>query len=252
MRRTLICLLSCLMMYGLYMYTLPAADPAAETANTSAQPRVSARITIPAVRLYAVSLGRFDTQTEGLPYAAAYSARGAAGCLVETENGWELLGAGYPTSAEADSACAGIKANESIPANVVLFSADSAQVSVSATQSQTSALTRALELLESVPAEIAGLSRMIDSGTCDPETARSLAAARYTEISGELEKLSAELGATADIFCRMTETGLYELCESLRVICAEGAPSGLQLSSLMKQCSIETTLYMVNMLHTLS
>jgi len=252
LRKTILCLISCLVMYFAYMYTLPGGSVPAEIAPAAAQPRISARISLPAVRLYAVSLGSFDTQSEALPYAAAYSARGAAGCIVETDSGWELLGAMCETDGEAESVCRRLDADEAISAHVVFFSAEGMDISLSAAQSQADAIKRALELMNDIPGELSALAAQVDSGMCTPDTARSLAAIRNTEAGRTLETLSSELGATADIFSRMTETGLTELHASLGVICAEDGPGGLMLSSLMKQCAIETRLYMYNMLITLS
>ncbi len=252
MRRTVICILCCLFMYGCYMYTLPETENASSAVQAAAQIRIPAKITLPAIRLYAVSLGSFDTETEALPYAAAYALRGAAGHVVETETGWEILGVGCDSDSDAERICRQLSENENIPARTVLFTADETVISLTAAQSQTDAIANALELMESIPAELSQLAAQIDSGKCPSETARTLISTRYTEAGRVLETLSAELGTTADIFCRMTETGLMELEEKLQIMSSKDAPGGLVLSSLMKQCSLETTLYMINMMNTLS
>lgn len=251
MRRTTLYLIACMLAYFLYMYTIPAENTAV-SAQAAAQPRISAKISLPAVRLYAVSLGNFETQSEALPFAAACAARGAAAYIAETTSGWEILGAGFPDAGDAESVCRRLKENENIDARVVLFSADAMSMSLTATQSQADAITRALELMHEIPEELNKLSAQVDSGLCTPDTAKSLIDIRRTEVSRALEQLSRELGTTADIFSRMTETGLIDLAESLDMMCSPDAPSGLMLSSLMKQCALETTMYMINMINTLS
>ena len=252
MRRTAIALLCCILMYSGYMYTLPASENDMPAAHAAAQPRITANITIPAISFYAVSLGSFETETEALPYAAMYSARGAAGCIVETDSGWELLGAGFFSSGEANAACRRLADDENIPARTILYGSDATRVSLTASRSQAEAITAALSLLESIPKELLQISVQVDSGKLTPDTARSLIAMRHTDVLHALETLSAELGNTADIFSRMTETGLMELEERLRIFTESEPPSGLAASSLMKQCAIDTTMFLINMSGSLS
>ena len=252
MRRTAAAILCCIMMYACYMYTLPESVNDTTVAQAAAQPRITASITIPAISLYAVSLGSFDTETEALPYAAMYSARGAAGCIVETDSGWEILGAGFFSSGEANAACRRLTEEENIPARTILYAGKETRISLTASRTQTEAITTALAILESIPKELLQISAQVDSGQLDPDTARSLIAMRHNEVLHALEILTSELGNTADIFSRMTETGLMELEERLRIFTTDDPPSGLAASSLMKQCAIDTTLFLINMSRTLS
>ena len=252
MRRTAITLLCCIFMYIGYMYTLPDTETGIPAAQAAAQPRITATITIPAISMYAVSLGSFDTETEALPYAAMYSTRGAAGCIVETDTGWELLGAGFFSAGEANAACRRQTEDENIPARTILYSSDETHISLTATRAQAEAITYALTLLESVPKELLQISAQVDSGKLTPDTARSLIALRHTEVKNALDILTSELGNTADIFSRMTETGLMELEERLRIFTSDDPPSGLAASSLMKQCALDTILFLTGMSGTLS
>lgn len=250
MRRTFAYLLACLLMYCTYMHTLDLS--AAETYPAAAQARINSTVSLSPVRMYAVSLGLFETQTEARPRAGMYTARGAAGCMVETDGGFELLGAIYPDEAEAASVCHRLNEAENIPARVVPCTADGIDISVTATSAQTDAIAAAIEFMEYVPGELIAISGRVDAGLCTPRTAVSLISVMLTEGLRLRDELSRELGVTADIFSRMVETGLIDMCDSLAYICSEDAPGGLMLSSLMKQCAIDTILYMINMQHTLS
>lgn len=250
MRRTFLCLIASILMYGIYIYTLPAMDDAG-AAQAAAEPRVSQQIVMPSQRLYAVALGVYESETQARPEAALYACRGAAGCIVETEEGWALLGAGYSSDADAGSVCAQLISGEGIDAQVMLFSADELRVSMTATQFQYSAVQNALDIIFALPDELSALSEQIDRGECDAATARALIGIRYTEASGALNELSAALGDTADIFCRMVETLTDETCAHLGEMCADGGPTGLALSSLMKQCALETQLGLINMMNAL-
>lgn len=250
MRRTFLCLIASILMYGLYIYTLPAGDDGG-AAQAAAEPRVSAQIVMPSVRLYAVALGVYDSEAEARPDAALYADRGAAGCIVETDDGWALLGAGYSSDGDAGSVCAQLRSGEGIDAQVMLFSADEVRVSMTATQGQANAVQNALEIIFTLPDDLSALSQQIDRGECDAATARALLAMRYTEARGVLDELSLALGDTADIFCRTVETLLDDTCAQLGEMCADGGPTGLALSSLMKQCSLETRLGLINMMNAL-
>ena len=250
MRRTFLCLIASIIMYGLYVYTLPAADEGI-AAQAAAEPRVSVQIAMPSVRLYAVALGVYESETQARPFAALYAGRGAAGCIVETDEGWALLGAGYSSDGDAGSVCAQLRSEEGIDARVMLFSADEVRVSMTATQSQASAVQSALEFISSLPDELSALSQQIDRGDCDAATARALLAMRCTEARGVLDGLSLALGDTADIFCRMIESLMEDTCAQLGEMCADGGPAGLGLSSLMKQCALETRLGLINMMKSL-
>lgn len=249
MRRTFLCLIASIIMYGLYVYTLPADDGGA--AQAAAEPRISAQIVMPSMRLYAVALGVYDSETQARLDAARYAERGAAGCIVEIDSGWALLGTGYLSDGEAGSVCAQLRSNEGIDAQTILFSADETRVSMTATQSQASAVQNALELLSALPDELNALSRQIDNGECDAATIRSLLAIRSSEMQDALDALSLALGDTANHFCRMVETLMGDACTLLGEMCAEGVYTALALSSAMKQCALETQLGLINIMNAL-
>lgn len=250
MRRTFSLLIASILMYGLYIYTLPAGADGGAT-QAAAEPRVSVQLAMPSVRLYAVALGVYDSETEARPDAALYAARGAAGCIVETDGGWALLGAGYATDGDAGSVCAQLRSDEGMDAQVMLFSADEVRVSMTASRSQAETVQNALEIISSLPDELSTLSQQLDHGECDASTARALLAMRLTEVRRALDDLSPALGDTANIFCRMVESLLIDAVEQLTEICADGGPTGLALSSLMKQYALETRLGLINMMNAL-
>lgn len=244
MRRTVLCLIMAMMMYGVYMYTLPEST-GGDAAMASGGAQISAQVTLPAKRLYAVVLGRYDTEAEARPDAAAYALRGAAGSIVETEDGWVILGMGYDSDSEAGSVCAQLRNNEDIGAQVMLFSAEEVRMALTATRAQAEAITGALDILEDVPGELYQLAAQIDSGQCDTSTARSLMAVKHTECARARDGLTAALGTTADIFSRLVETELMELCDMLAIVADDGGPRGLSFSSWLKQGALETELGMI-------
>lgn len=251
MRRTIICLFMAIMMYGVYMYTLPA--PAADhAAMAAAEPQISAQIVLPQKRLYAVALGTYDTEEEARPDAAAYALRGAAGLIVEINDGWAILGAGYSSDGEAASVCSQLRHNEDISAQVMLFSADELRIGLTAARTQTEAITGALDMLEDTPKALMQLAAQIDSGQCSTGTAQSLMAVKHTECLKKQEALSSSLGSTADIFSRLVETEMMELCDMLSVVAAEDGPRGLSFSSWLKQSALETELGVISLMNAIS
>lgn len=252
MRRTFLCLMASILMYGIYIYNLPRPAASVAAAQTTAEPRITAQFELDRIRLYAVALGVYDTETEARLAAARYTLRGAAGCIEETEDGWALLGAGYASNAEAASVCRQLAVNENIAAQVMLFGAEGLRISMTAARSQSAAVSAALDSLSVVPGELMSLSGQLDSGACDTATIRSLISIKAAELQIQLTNLSDVLGVTADIFCRIIETNLAALCERMAVLSTNDGPSGLMLSSCMKQCALETQLGIIDMLHTLS
>ena len=250
MRRTVFCLILALAMYVSYMYTLPG-DDGGSAAMASGEAQISAQVVLPAKRLYAVALGVYDTDEEARPDAAAYSLRGAAGHIVETESGWAILGAAYSSEGEAGSVCAQLKSDEDIPAQVMLFSAEEVRIALSATQTQTEAITGALDVLEDMPGELYMLAAQIDAGQCDTATARSLAAVKRTRCEEARDALTEALGTSADIFSRLIETELMELCDMMKIISGDDGPRGLSFSSWLKQAALETELGMIDMMHAM-
>lgn len=251
MRRTVLCLIMAMVMYGIYMYTLPAPDPD-EAAMASGEAQISAQIVLPEKKLYAVVLGTYDTEEEARPDAAAYSLRGAAGTIYEINSGWALLGSGYDTEGEAASVCAQLRSGENIDAQVMLFSADELRVSVTATHSQTEAIRGALDILDEIPAKLMQLAAQLDDGSLNTATARTLASVELTETLAARDALTAALGTTADIFSRLTETEIMELCDTLSIIADDSGPRSLSMSSWLKQCALETSLGVIELMNTLS
>jgi len=251
MRRTVLCLIMAMAMYGIYMYTLPDTTPD-EAAMASGEAQISAQLVLPEKKLYAVVLGTYDSEDEARPDAAAYSLRGAAGMIIETNSGWALLGSGYNTEGEAASVCAQLRSGENIDAQVMLFSADELRVSVTATHSQTEAIRSALDILDEIPAKLMQLAAQLDDGSLNTSTARTLVSVELTETIAARDALTAALGTTADIFSRLTETEIMELCDMLSVIADEAGPRGLSLSSWLKQCALETGLGKIDLMNTIS
>ncbi|MBQ4088304.1 MAG: SPOR domain-containing protein [Clostridia bacterium] len=251
MRRTIICLFMALAMYGVYMYTLPE-KVSEEAAMASVEAQISAQLTLPAKRVYAVALGIYDSEEEARPDAAAYALRGAAGYIVETNDGWALLGAAYASEGEAASVCSQLRKDEDIDAQVILFSADEVRIGLTAARTQTDVITEALDMLEDIPGELMQLAAQIDAGQCGTDTAQSLMAVKHTECVKLRDRLSDALGNTADIFSRLVETELMELCDMIAIVGDEEGPRGLSFSSWLKQAALETELGIVNLMNTLS
>lgn len=251
MRRTFILIITSIIMYGLYIYTLPITDTVGSAAQAAAEARIATGITLPAVRLYAVSLGTYPAEELARTAAARYALRGAAATIVETEDGWALLGAGYASDGNASSVCSQLRSGEGINAQVILFSSEEVRISITATPGQSASIEAALEMLGALPDELNALSVQVDSGQCDVSTAHALVAIRYTEATRIRDALTAQLGDTADIFSRMVETLAIDTCASLEHMAAEDGPSGLALSSHMKQCALETGLGMINLMRSL-
>ena len=251
MRRTVICLIMALAMYGAYMYTLPAEIPE-EAAMASVGAPVSAQLTLPAKRVYAVALGLYDSEEEARPDAAAYALRGAAGYIVETNDGWALLGAAYASEGEAASVCSQLRRDEYIDAQVILFSADEVRIGLTAARAQTDVISEALDMLEDIPGELMQLAAQIDAGQCGTDTAQSLMAVKHTECVNLRDRLSDALGNTADIFSRLVETELMELCDMTAIVGDEECPRGLSFSSWLKQAALETELGMISLMNALN
>lgn len=251
MRRTVLCLIMALAMYGIYMYTLPVKAPD-ETAMASGEAQISVQIVLPEKKLYAVVLSTYDSEDEARPDAAAYSLRGAAGTIIETHSGWALLGAGYTTEGEAASVCAQLRSAENIDAQVMIFSADEVRISVTATHSQTEAIRSALDILDEIPITLMQLAAQLDDGSLNTATARTLVSVELTETLAARDALSAALGTTSDIFSRLTETEIMELCDTLSIISDESGPRGLSMSSWLKQCALETALGQIDLMNTIS
>ena len=97
-----------LTMLCVYLLTLgPTAAPEANIASVGDAPRVTEEVSFAPAAAWFVSLGRYDTAAEARIEAARYTPRGAAGYVLETEDGFLALGAAYDDQAEAESVLRG-------------------------------------------------------------------------------------------------------------------------------------------------
>ena len=122
-------------MLCVYLLTLGiAAAPEASIDSAGDAPRVTEEASFDAAEAWFVALGRFETATEARIEAARYTPRGAAGYVLEAEDGFLVLGAVYENQAEAESVARALAQSEGLACEVYTERAEGARLRITAAE----------------------------------------------------------------------------------------------------------------------
>lgn len=232
-----------LTMLCVWLLTLgPAAAPEANIASVGDAPRITEEVSFAPAAAWLVSLGRYDTAAEARIEAARYTPRGAAGYVLETEDGFLALGAAYDDQAEAESVARALSQSEGLACEVHKESADGARLRVTATQEDIALLTEAEALLRSLAGETRELALKLDRGEVDAGAARTLLNLSASRLEDALTRLRNVPGAQDSPVTARLLALTEQFRASLFVLSGENTENTLSLSAKIKYNNIDITL----------
>ena len=232
-----------LTMLCVYLLTLgiPAA-PEASIASSGDAPRVTEEVSFPAVEAHFVSLGRFDTATEARIEAARYVPRGAAGYVLETVDGFLVLGAAYEDKAEAESVARALSQSEGLSCGVYTECADGVRLRITASEADIALVADTEALLRGLAAETRSLALGLDGGETEAGAARTLLNLAASRLEDALSRLRAIPGVGEDAVTARLLAMTEQFRAALFVLSGENSENTLSLSAKIKYNSINITL----------
>ena len=232
-----------LTMLCVYLLTLGlAAAPEAAIDSNSGAPRVTEETSFAAAEAYFVSLGRFETDTEARIEAARYTPRGAAGYVLETADGFLVLGAVYEDRAEAESVARALSQSEGLDCAVYEEHADGARLRVTGAEADIALVTGAEALLRDLAGETRDLALQLDRGETDSGAARTLLSVAASRLEDILSRLRSVSGAQENPVTARLLAMAEQFRASLFVLSGENTQNTLSLSAKIKYNSINITL----------
>ena len=218
------------LLYALYLYTLPAAPrQAAPVAALSRETRI---LTLPALRRYAAVISLPEGGQARL-CAARLARQGGAGLILEQAGEYRVYCALFDHAADADRACQRVAEQTGYTPQTELLSCPGARVKLSANAAQMEAVTQAVGRLEELPGHMRQLAGTLDAGETRRQEAQALTEVWRTQALDALEALEKTLAGEEDAFCRRVTEALAELCDDLTAAAEAAGESGL--SSLLRR-----------------
>lgn len=243
-----------LTMLAVYLITLGGrtGEPSAPVSSQKdTATRVTEELSFEGIDLACVSFGTFETAQEARVEAARFTARGAAGYILE-DGGFSVLAAGYEDAQDAQRVADSLSESEDIPCAVCREEASGVRLRITATQEQIQAITGADAALRRHARDLRELALMLDRSETQPSSACTLIAVMAGQLTGTLTELRAIPGGQESPVVR----GLIALAEhtqaALSLLSTENSDSPLSLSGKIKYNHIETTLLHIDYLNTLN
>ena len=219
---------------AVYLLTLPRAE---ESDSLFASARVTRRLELPSMEVWCVSLARRDTPEAARICASGLAARGAAACVAELEDAWQVLGACYDSRREAVRTASRLRDEAGLDAAAVCLSAGAASLRLTAPEAQLDAVEAGLALLREQHARLGELALRVDRGEAAPEAARTLcavAAGEAAEAARALERFAGD-----DRVCPGLTALLAARASMLEAVSRSGGLPAATLSGLIRCAQIE-------------
>ena len=232
-----------LTMLCVYLLTLGlAAAPEASIDSGDDAPRVTEEASFEAAEAHFVALGRFATATEARIEAARYAPRGAAGYVLETADGFLVLGAVYESAAEAGSVAGALRQSEGLACEVHTERADGARLRITAAEADIALVVEAEAGLRALAAETRDLALALDRGETDAGAARTLLSVAASRLEDVLARLRNVPGAQDNPVTARLLAMAEQFRAALFVLSGENTENTLSLSAKIKYNSINITL----------
>lgn len=226
-------------MLMVYLATLaPQADLRAQSAF--AAPRVTREIEFGALDMYLVSLYGCQTGEEARLRASGFTGKGAAGYVYETDEGWQVLGAAYEESRDAERIAERLSSDENIDAQVVRIKADRVAMRITAPQVQIEAVAAAEALLRSQTAQLGDMALQLDRDEISSGAACTLCAVASTQATAAAQVLRQIPGANENDLCRRLIERLESLDKLLRAVAGAAGEAPSTLSGMLRCAQIDT------------
>ena len=224
-------------MLAVYTLTWTAARPRA--AQVSAAPRVTREVALEELEGWCVTLGAFEDAARARVEAAGCAGRGAAGCVVEAEGAWHVLGAMYDSEREARRMADRLREKDGLQAEVLPLRAEALRLRVTAPEPQIEQIEAADALLAEQTVRLADMALQLDRGQLQPDAARTLCALTATEAQAAAEKLSLFPGAADDPLCAGLTRRLTALAAQLNAVAQTRQTAPAALSGMIRLAGID-------------
>ena len=238
-------------MLAVYLITLSVPQPndAEETAARGA--RVTREMDLEGVTVYFADLGVWPDALSARVSAAGYAGRGAAAVVYPAEDGFHVLGAGYPLQADAERIARRLASQEGAETGVIERSAPTASLRITASEADAEAIAAADRALRVQLNQAAAMALQIDRGELPASSARTLAKVAASEARKAESALAAVAGAAEQPVCAELIGQLESLAAELEAL-AENGETGAALSGRLRSCHVSGTLRLIEFLNGLA
>ena len=228
-------------MLVVYVLTLQSARPdAVETVAPA--PRVTRTVALEAIEGWCVVLGEYPSEDSARMEAASDASRGSAGCVVEGDGKWRVLGAMYEGERDARRVAARLQREGFAEADVLPLTAEALTLRITAPDQQIDAIAAVDAALLAQVRQLGVLALQLDRGDIRPDGARTLCAVAQGEVAEAGRSLARMPGATDNGLCAALVDAAGRLADQLGTLAESGQDAPAALSGMMRLVQIETFL----------
>lgn len=237
-------------MLVVYLLSMDATKPVVVESVSTAQ-RITREVKLEAQQLYLIVMGKCVSEEEARIKAAGFTSRGAAGYVHEGDDGWYVLGAAYESEREAERVAGSLKKDEAIETEILIISADSVIMRITAPEIQISAIAQADEILRGQSFQLGNIALQLDRGEIKPAAARTLCGVAATEAHDGAAAIEGIPGALENELCAALISQLKRLESMLKTVDQttnidtadlSGMLRCAQIDNFIKHCTLQNDL----------
>lgn len=225
-------------MLVVYLLSMDATKPVVVESVSTAQ-RITREVKLEAQQLYLIVMSKCVSEEEARIMAAGFTSRGAAGYVHEGDDGWYVLGAAYESEREAERVAGSLKKDEAIETEILIISADSVIMRITAPEIQISAIAQADEILRSQSFQLGNIALQLDRGEIKPAAARTLCGVAATEAHDGAVALEGIPGALENELCAALISQLKRLESMLKTVDQTTIIDAADLSGMLRCAQID-------------
>lgn len=216
----------------------PAAPVVTPDPNSAQGTRVTDSVYYPALTLYAIQLGAYDTEDAARIEASRYVGRGSAGYVMH-DTRYRVLGALYEKREQAVEVRDQLSAQK-VESYVYSFGADAVELRVTAQRAQIDALQAGMQAFRNEAAALSAVSFAMDRGESTVAEALDAIAAQSERLDQANRALSAVAGRKPNPVAAGLIVQLQSLSQRMIQLTADDAVAPMALSSKIKHAYIES------------
>ena len=229
----------CVTMLVVYVLTLNLKGPDV-VESMAAAPRVTRQIEFMPLEGWGVVMARCESEQEARLQASAWVGRGAAGCVVQWDGKWVVLGAVYASEKDARRIAGRLSEDEGLAAGTLRMRAEGLTLRITAPQAQIDAIAAADALLRKQADQLGSVALQLDRGEIGPDAARTLCALAATEGGDAAKAVGGIPGAADNALCLGLYQRLLSLSEMHKTVAGSARASGASLSGMLRCAQVET------------
>jgi hypothetical protein len=220
----------------------PAPTPAGEPQAGFPTPAVGQvggfAVLIPAQDWYTIQFGAYSTAEAAEQQAGLYTARGAAGYILQDDR-FRVLAATYATREDAETIQARLRATQGIESYIYRLSTEEVELSVTAAEAQIQALRDGFAAVRAAIEEMGRLSTELDRQSIDGGTVILGAQEARQTVQNARRALEEVLGSSGSEVVAGLRALLQNADSGLETICAQNAQESVRITSKIKYHQID-------------